>query len=134
IRHRQAIVKEGDVKLASFEDTGDLLVIFGRMGVIARLRVSPGARQVGAVLRLQKADHHHLPRHIPSPDTRGPVLGGKLILEQRRRTSGPSSASVGRAKPVVSLAEKDLWIISMAARRYRRIAVRRLRSDLKRAR
>jgi len=44
------------------------------------------------------------------------------------------SAFVERAKPVVSQGEKDLWKISMAARWYRRIIVRRLRSDLKRAR
>src|SRR5262249_4550165 len=34
------------------------------MGVVARFRVAPGARQVGAVLRLQEADHYHLPRHV----------------------------------------------------------------------
>jgi hypothetical protein len=45
-----------------------------------------------------------------------------------------NSGFVGRAKPVVSQGEKDLWKISMAARRYRRITARRLRSDLMGAR
>src|SRR5262245_39995761 len=87
IGHGQAIVKEGDVELASFEDARDLLVIFSRMGVVARLRMSPGARQVRAVLRLQEADHHHLPRHISSPE----------ICEQS--SGGGQSSTINGAQP-----------------------------------
>src|SRR5262245_19131503 len=108
IGHDQAIIKEGDVELARLEDAGNLLVVSGRMSVIARFRVSPGARQVRAVLRLQKADHHHLPRHVASPGKlEDPSWEDKLILEHRRRTSGQSSTSTPGSPP--SSGEKNLW-------------------------
>ena len=67
VGHGQAVVEERHVELAGFEDAGDFLVVVGRMGVVARFRMAPGARQVRAVLRLQEAHHHHLPRHVLSP-------------------------------------------------------------------
>ena len=63
VGHGQAVVEEGHVELAGLQDARNLLVVVGRMGVVARLRVTPGARQVRAVLRLQEADHRHLPCH-----------------------------------------------------------------------
>jgi hypothetical protein len=95
IGHGQAIVKESDVKLAGFEDAGNLLVVIGRMGVIARLRVTPGARQVRAILRLQES--RSSPSAVSYPVSwklDDPSWEDKLILERRRRTSGPSSTSM----------------------------------------
>src|SRR5215813_12119205 len=85
VGHGQAIVEERHMKPAGFEDAGDLLVVVRRVGVIARLRMSPGAWQVRAVLRLQEADHHHLPRHGLPPERRDPWLA--TISAQARRPS-----------------------------------------------
>ena len=63
IRHRQAIVEERHMEFSGFEDPADLLIIIRRHRIVARFRMPPRARQVGAVLRLQESDQHHLPCH-----------------------------------------------------------------------
>ncbi len=63
IRHRQTIVEESHVKFAGFENPGDLLVIIRRHRIVARFRMPPRTRQIGAILRLQESDQRHLPRH-----------------------------------------------------------------------
>ena len=63
IRHRQAIVEERHMEFAGFEDPADLLVVIRRHRIVARFRMPPRARQIGAVLRLQESDQHHLPCH-----------------------------------------------------------------------
>ena len=67
VGHRQAIVEERHVEFSGFEDPGDLLVVIRRHRIVARLRMPPRTRQVGAVLRLQEADHRHLPCHAALP-------------------------------------------------------------------
>ena len=69
VRHRQPIVEERQVEFSGFEDPGDLLIVIRRHRIVARLRMPPRTRQVGAVLRLQEADHCHLPCHagLPGP-------------------------------------------------------------------
>ena len=46
VRHRQAIVEEADVELARFEHAGDVLVVFRRPAVGARLRMTPRGGEV----------------------------------------------------------------------------------------
>ena len=63
VRHRQPVVEERHVEFSGLQDPADLLIIIRRHRIVARFRVAPGAWQVGAVLGLQEADHHHLPCH-----------------------------------------------------------------------
>ena len=63
VRHRQAVVEERHVEFAGFEDPGDLLVVVGRHRIVARFRMPPRTRQIGAVLRLQESHQRHLPCH-----------------------------------------------------------------------
>jgi len=60
VRHRQAIVEETEVKLPLLQDAPDIPVIITRPAIGARSRMAPGAREIGAVLRLQKTDQNHL--------------------------------------------------------------------------
>ncbi len=60
VRHRQAVVEEAEVELAFLQHAADGAVVVGGHGVIARFRMTPGAHEVGAVLRLQEPDHDHL--------------------------------------------------------------------------
>jgi hypothetical protein len=63
IGHGQAVIEERHVQLARFQDAADLLVVVVRHGIVARLWVAPGTGKIGAILRLQEPDHHHLSRH-----------------------------------------------------------------------
>ena len=63
IGHREAIIEEGHVKFAGFQNATDLLVIIRRYRVVARSRVTPGTWKIRAILCLQEADHRHLPLH-----------------------------------------------------------------------
>src|SRR5262249_19269419 len=45
VGHRQAVVEEGHMEFARFEDAPDLLVIIRRHGVVARFRMAPRRRQ-----------------------------------------------------------------------------------------
>jgi hypothetical protein len=78
VRHREAIVEERHVEFAGFENARDLLVVIRRHGVVAGFRMSPGARQIRAVLRLQEADHHHLPCHAALPSVAGYARSSSL--------------------------------------------------------
>ena len=60
VRHRQTIVEEADMELARFEHAGDVAVIVGGHETGRRLRMSPGADEVRAVLRLQEGHESHL--------------------------------------------------------------------------
>ncbi len=67
VGHRQPVVEKRHVKFSGFENPRDLLIVFRRGEIRARFRMAPRARQVGAVLRLQEANHRHLPCHAASP-------------------------------------------------------------------
>ncbi len=67
VRHRQPIVEKRHVEFSGLENPADLLIIIRRHRIVARFRMPPRTRQVGAVLRLQKSDHRHLPCHDGSP-------------------------------------------------------------------
>ena len=60
VRHRQSVVEEAEMELAVLQHPADVPVVVGRPGVGARLRMAPGAREIGAVLRLQEGDQGHL--------------------------------------------------------------------------
>jgi hypothetical protein len=53
------------MEFAGFQDAADVPVKVGRPAVGARLRVPPRTREIGAVLRLQKADQDYLPHRRP---------------------------------------------------------------------
>ena len=80
VRHRQPVVEKRHMEFAGFQDPADLLVVVRRHRIVARLRMAPRARQIGAVLRLQEADHHHLPCHAA---LRVPV--GRDVMPDRAR-------------------------------------------------
>ena len=99
VGHGEAVVEEGHVELAGLQDAGDLLVVVGGMGIVARLRMPPGARQVRAVLRLQEPDHHHLPRHaifsilgVLGQDRTAPAIGGASTGAGRQLNLGEGRA------------------------------------------
>src|SRR6185295_447197 len=60
VRHREAVVEEGEIELAGLKDPGNVLVVLRRCAVRAGLRVPPGGRQGGAVLGLHEAHECHL--------------------------------------------------------------------------
>ena len=60
LRHAQAVVEERELKLAGLEHPADAGVVVGRHEIVLRVRVAPGAREIRAVLRLQKPDHDHV--------------------------------------------------------------------------
>jgi hypothetical protein len=66
VRHRKPIVEKAEMELAGFQHAANMAVEIRRPAIGARLRVTPGAREVGAILRLQKANHDHL-AHVTSP-------------------------------------------------------------------
>ena len=67
VRHRKPVVEEAEVEFAFFEHPADMPVVVRRPGIGTRLRVAPGARKVGAILRLQKGNQGHLAhRRLPS--------------------------------------------------------------------
>ena len=89
VRHGEPVVEERHVEFAGFQDPADLLVVVRRHRIVARFRVPPGARQVGAVLRLQEADHRHLPCHAALPVPRRLKsceieLGGQFVVACQR--------------------------------------------------
>ena len=87
VRHRQAVVEERHVEFAGFENPGDLLVVVGRHRIVARFRMPPGTRKVGAVLRLQETHHRHLPCHVVLL-VRAGLISGRV----RRRACSRSQA------------------------------------------
>src|SRR5262245_53209052 len=99
VGHGKAVVEKRHVELAGLEDARDFLIVVGRHCVIARCWMTPGPRQVRAVLRLQEAHHHHLPRHCSfsiiddfARTCRTPVIG----RIQARRSAYVSSRSAAR--------------------------------------
>ena len=98
IRHRQTIVEECHVKFSGFENPGDLLIVIRRHRIVARFRMAPRARQVGAVLRLQESDHRHLPRHAALP-----VSAERGVTRDRARRPicirPPARATCPRSRP-----------------------------------
>src|SRR5262249_50164077 len=88
VGHRQAVVEEAEVEFALLQHAADVPVEVGRPAVGARGRMTPRARDVGAVLRLQEPDQDH-PAHrgfrlVPS------IMGGTLHCE---RAAGHGAAS-----------------------------------------
>jgi hypothetical protein len=74
VRHRQPVIEEAEVEFAFLEHAAEVAVVVRRPGIGARLRVAPGAREVGAVLRLQEGDQGHLAhRRSPSKSSRPDV-------------------------------------------------------------
>src|SRR5262249_40509250 len=73
----QAIVEKRHVKLAGLEHPRNFLVVVGGHGILARLRMTPGTRQVRAVLGLQETNHHHLTRHRVLHHRRISLLSGE---------------------------------------------------------
>ena len=67
LRHAQAIIEEGELELAGLQHAGNVGVVVGRGEVIPRVGMAPGAREVRAVLRLQKADQYDVAHPLP-PD------------------------------------------------------------------
>ena len=67
IGHRQPVVEKRHVEFSAFQNPADLLIVIRRHRIIARFRMAPRARQIGAVLRLQEADQCHLPCHAALP-------------------------------------------------------------------
>jgi len=56
VGHRQPVIEEAEMELAFLQHPADVPVIVGGPAVGARFGVTPGARQICAVLRLQEAD------------------------------------------------------------------------------
>jgi len=67
IRHRQAIVEEAEMEFAGLQYAADVTVEIRRPAVGARLRMAPGTGEIGAVLRLQKANQNHLAHGLYPP-------------------------------------------------------------------
>src|SRR5262245_18646483 len=64
VGHSEPIIEKSHVEPAGLEHTRDFLIVVRCHGIIARLWMTPGTREVGAVLRLQEPHHHLLPRHV----------------------------------------------------------------------
>src|SRR5262249_15525522 len=60
VRHRQPVVEEAEMEFPFLQHAPEMPVIIRRPGIGARERVAPGAREIGAVLRLQEGDQGHL--------------------------------------------------------------------------
>ena len=58
--HAQAVVEERQLELAGLQHPADAGVVVGRQKIAERVGMAPGAREVRAVLRLQKPDHDHV--------------------------------------------------------------------------
>ena len=99
VRHREPIVEEAEVELAFLQHAADGAVVVGRHGVVARFRMAPGTYQVGAVLRLQEADHDHLAHaRAPSPLLRSsPVSSRGTAVEGETRCSALVTTPNGKA-------------------------------------
>src|SRR5215469_1271934 len=82
VRHGQAIIEKAEMEFAGFQHAANVTVEIRRPAVTARLRMAPGARQIGAVLRLQKTDQNHL-AHFDS----------HLSLRGAKRRSNPAFRS-----------------------------------------
>ena len=67
VRHRQAIVEKAEMEFARLKHAANVTVEIRRPAVGARLWMAPGACEIGAVLRLQKADQDHLAHGLSSP-------------------------------------------------------------------
>ena len=117
VRHRQPVVEKAEMKLALLQHAADVPVEIRRPAIGARLRMAPGAREVGAVLRLQEADQDHLAHwRGPSraraarlflPRARARIGGGprpRRIAQtwQRQRAAGEAGAT-----PVISVVGRD---------------------------
>ena len=76
LRHAQPVVEEGELELASLQHAADARVIVGGEKVAHGVGMAPGAREVRAVLRLQKPDQDHL-AHDASPVSPSPQLRGE---------------------------------------------------------
>ena len=64
------------------------------LALVLRQIMPESPRWLASKLRLQEADHHHLPRHVPSPGNARASSGKQLISDHLRRTSGLSSTSM----------------------------------------
>jgi hypothetical protein len=79
VRHRQPVVEEAEMKFSFLQHAADMPIVVGRPGIRARERMAPGAREVGAVLRLQEGDEGHL-THLPGPTRCERGCHSRLIL------------------------------------------------------
>ena len=80
VRHRQPVVEKRHVEFAGFENPADLLIVIRRHRIVARFRMAPRTRQIGAVLRLQESDQRHLPCHAALP-----VAADEVMRDRARR-------------------------------------------------
>src|SRR6185437_2609683 len=107
VRHGETVVEECHVEFSGFENPRDLLVVVRGHGIVARVRMPPGARQIGAVLRLQEADQCHLPCHAVLPVTPDRVRG-RSCTRPPARTVSPTSRPRSRCRSCGAPARADI--------------------------
>ena len=96
IGHRQPVVEESEVEFAFLEHPADVPIVVRRPGVGARLRMTPGARKIRAILCLQESDQGHLAHGEPVENLSWAMFLRNVSLGNC--SPAPDFASIGKSR------------------------------------